>query len=288
MGDGDQMMVLFQCDVCHFLNIHNMFPSASNHADELLMMCIRRVILDSMWARERPTVQSNLLEGHRYVKMQKLLGLEHCTLLSQGSFQMRDDWGVKVACVMVLRSVKFDTVRKMRTFISNYSHAMGSAFMSDNGTSARVFYSTTNSLISLWFKRFMQGAHRRMGDVCLPDKAVSRYVIRGCFSVLEDNWERYGIDNYFKLSISKAACIIITGYYGGLRGEEIGKVHLGWIREHWTEGMCHRDHPHIPIVLSGFFKGEVGIRLFANHWLQKRKTEGTWRHGMPDTYRVLR
>ena len=41
------------------------------------MMCIRRIILDSMWAREWSTVESNWLEGRQFVKLQKLLGLEH-------------------------------------------------------------------------------------------------------------------------------------------------------------------------------------------------------------------
>ena len=90
---------------------------------------------------------------------------------------------------------------------------MGYAFMSDNGTSAWISNSTTNLL---WFKRFIQGLHQRMGDVWLQDKAVSRYVIRACFSVLEDNWVRHGIGNYSKLLVSKAAFIILTGYYGGL------------------------------------------------------------------------
>ena len=66
------------------MNILNRFPSADNYADELLMMCIRRVILDTMWARERSIVWFNWLEGQKFVKMQKFLGLEHCALPSQG------------------------------------------------------------------------------------------------------------------------------------------------------------------------------------------------------------
>ena len=77
--------------MCHFLNIHNRFPATGNHADELLMMCIIRVILDSMWARERSIVRSNLLEDRQYVKTQKLLKLDHCALPGKGPFQMRDD-----------------------------------------------------------------------------------------------------------------------------------------------------------------------------------------------------
>ena len=66
----------------------------------------------------------------------------------------------------------------MRLCISNYIHAridgIGSAFMSEDGTGACISYLTTNSL---WLKRFMQGAHQRIGDVYLPNKVVSRYAI---------------------------------------------------------------------------------------------------------------
>ena len=68
--NGDQMMLPFQCDVCHFLNIHNRFPTADNHFDELLLMCIRRVILNSMSDRDWSTVHSSLLEVFQYVKIQ--------------------------------------------------------------------------------------------------------------------------------------------------------------------------------------------------------------------------
>ena len=85
------------------------------------------------------------------------------------------------------------------------------------------------ALSSLWFKRFMQGAHRKMGDVWLPDKTVNKYFIKPCFNVLEHNWEVHCIENHSQLLISKAVCIISTGYYSSLQREELGKVDLGGI-----------------------------------------------------------
>ena len=50
-------------------------------------------------------------------------------LLEQGPYQIMGDWGVHVACVMVLRSldsgqitpiIQYDTVQKMRSFLSNF------------------------------------------------------------------------------------------------------------------------------------------------------------------------
>ena len=124
--------------------------------------------------------------------------------------------------------------------------------------------------------------HRRMGDVWKPDKAVSRFVIKACFTILEYHWETFAIDNYSKMMISKTTCIVITGYYGSLRGEEIGKADLGGMRKYWNEAMNYRDYSdvpselrkywrqtmmeedyrHIPLILAGTFKGEEGVKLF--------------------------
>ena len=61
--DGDSLIVLIQCDTCHFLNIHRRLPSRSDSTDNLLLTFIRRVSLDSMWSRERSTVGSNLYKA---------------------------------------------------------------------------------------------------------------------------------------------------------------------------------------------------------------------------------
>ena len=62
--------------------------------------------------------------------------------------------------------------------------------------------------------------------------------------------------------ISKSACIIFSGYYGCLRGEEIGKSDLGAMRKYWKEAMEHLEYRHVPLILAGRFKGETGIKRF--------------------------
>ena len=44
--DGDQFMIPFQCDVCHFLNIQKRLLIEVNATYDLLMMCIWRMNLD--------------------------------------------------------------------------------------------------------------------------------------------------------------------------------------------------------------------------------------------------
>ena len=52
---GDQLTTAFQCDVCH---VRNMLWRDPRESDRLLMKCLRRAILDSLWSREPGTVSS--------------------------------------------------------------------------------------------------------------------------------------------------------------------------------------------------------------------------------------
>lgn len=225
-----------------------------------------------MWAREQYTVHSHCLEGQHCVKVQKLLGLEHCSLPSQGPYPMRDEWELKVDWGMVLRSldegknpknVQFNTVRKMHYFVS--ITAMQAGLVSD----LHLWVKMELDHIFLTLQQNYSGLRdscrvlRPMGDLLLPDKAVSRYFVWACFIVLKHNWEIYGIDNQSQLSIAKAACIIITRYYGSLQGDSI--------RKYLEEAMNHPDYPHVPMLLSVSFKGEVGIKLFCQTLAAKTK-----------------
>lgn len=47
----DHMLVPFQYDLCHFVNIYQRFLVLGNHWDNLFLLCIQQVKLDSMWVR---------------------------------------------------------------------------------------------------------------------------------------------------------------------------------------------------------------------------------------------
>ena len=269
---GDHLMVPFQCNHCHFFNMQGRSARPNCSVDSLLMKCIRRANLDSMWSRERSTVRNNLLNGKKLNRIQGLLGLGWVSRQGTGPFPPTDRWGMNVAVALLRRSlnpgknaqqVQFGTIRQLRSFVSNKAHAssdgVGATFVNDAGTGARITHSVTNSF---WFNRFMQGCHRRMGDVWLPDKAVSRYVMRASFELLEEAWAEFGHDPYYLLRISKTACILIAGYFAALRGEEIGKASLDRILEYWEESTSHPVHPYVPFTLVGRFKGVDGLKLF--------------------------
>ena len=136
-----------------------------------------------------------------------------------------------MACGMVLGSldprrnashIQYETVQKMRSFYSNYAHecpgGTGVNFMSMEGASARVSNAASNCA---WFQKFMQGMHCRMGDIWLPNQAISQYEVSACMDVLESKWEEaHGtvIDHYELKRTATTACIVLAGYFGSLRG----------------------------------------------------------------------
>jgi hypothetical protein len=60
-----------------------------------------------------------------------------------------------------------------------------------------------------------------MGDLWLPIRAVSRHKLVACFEILEERWTIFDKDLVGRDMVASTACIIIAGYHGGLRGEEI-------------------------------------------------------------------
>ena len=55
-----------------------------------------------------------------------------------------------------------------------------------------------------------------MGDVWIPDTAVSSHIVRASMDVLEDSWDKPNKDLNHKLGVATAACIIISEYFGYL------------------------------------------------------------------------
>ena len=269
---GDSMMLSFQCDFCHFLNIHKRLPNPLSHSDQLNLKIIRRAILDSFWSRERSTVRDNFYQARKNKDIKVALNLEHMILPPRGPFPMEDTWGMGEAMCLLWRSldpgrntqrVQFDTVRKMRTFQSNYAHAgfggLGATFIGGDGSSSKISNSPTNSE---FYQRFMLGMHKRMGDTNCPDRAVDRYVIKECFEIVELIWQNNPQDEYARKRIAMVMCIAISGYYGGLRGEEINKTDQGLMSETFDEAVFRNEDPFVQLMMLGRFKQLIGERKF--------------------------
>ena len=70
------------------------------------------------------------------------------------------------------------------------------------------------------------------------------------------------MDKEGQLYVALTACMLICGYFGSLRGEEVIKVDLGSIHKNWTEAMNHQCDPHVPLAIAGRIKGQTGIKMF--------------------------
>jgi hypothetical protein len=100
-----------------------------------------------------------------------------------------------------------------------------------------------------------------MGDLWLPNRAISRHKLVACFEILEERRTIFDKDLVGRDMVASTACIIITGYHGGLRGEEINRVHAGGMAFYWKEATEGID-VHVSLMLSGRFKNEVGEKYF--------------------------
>lgn len=68
------------------------------------MICIRRVILDSLWSREPETVKQNLNILRGYLSTMELMSVDD-PLPSSGPFPVDDSFGYKAACALVWKSM---------------------------------------------------------------------------------------------------------------------------------------------------------------------------------------
>ena len=103
----------------------------------------------------------------------------------------------------------------MKSFYSNYAHACpggtGMTFMSTEGAGARVSNFASNYV---WFQKFIQGIHCSMGDVWLPNQAISQYELLACIEVLELKWveaQDTVIDKYDMKRTATTVCIVLAG-----------------------------------------------------------------------------
>jgi hypothetical protein len=281
--EGDHLLCTFQCDGCHFLNIQHRLADVERPADELLLMCIRRASLDAFWSRERSTVGQNRREGIRYASICETLGMSVDEAYPRrGPFGLEDGMGMKLACGMLMRSlnegknaktIQFDTMRKLRSHMSNYSHAcpdgVGATFVGEDSNASTLSHAVTNTP---WFRRFIRGCHRRMGDVWLPDRPVLIPEIRAALELLEEDWAACTDDPVGQIAAGLTACLIIAGFFAALRGEEIVRVDAGAMLHHWAESYNFQEAPHVPLMLVGRFKREIGEKVFTQPLAHKSKS----------------
>jgi hypothetical protein len=131
--DSDNLVMLFQCDFCHFVNMMGRAPLDNLVTDVRLLKCIWRANLDAFWSREPSTVRSILEEEKRGLAIASALGFAHTLFHPRGPFPVIDNMGMGVAVVMLQRSLnkggynptlQHETVQKFRAATSNIYHSL--------------------------------------------------------------------------------------------------------------------------------------------------------------------
>jgi hypothetical protein len=268
---GDHLMCPFQCDECHFVNIHGTASRRGDVKDILCMLVLRRAILDSFWGRERATVDANRGEAARYIQAAGVMGVVR-PYPRRGPFPIRDEWGMTTAMVLLLRSrekgrnaefVQYKTIRKVRSHFSNFIHTtpggVGDMFISSDNVVNGISRSRTNTL---WFKRFMKGCHSRMGDIWCPDRPLTMREAVLSQEMLEEDWRIFEHDSIGLLKAALTGLMITSGLGGGMRGEGLVRVDIGVIRKHWRDALTHPEEPHVPLGMAGRFKRQVGEKVY--------------------------
>ena len=93
-------MCLFQCEVCHFMNIESRDPGRGGRDDKVLRY-IRRANLDAFWARKSSTMYTHFLEIRSVIKDEGKMGMTS-PLPEMGYMVLEDISGMGVA-VLILK-----------------------------------------------------------------------------------------------------------------------------------------------------------------------------------------
>jgi hypothetical protein len=268
--NGDHLMCPFQCDLCHFRNLKGRDPLSTDYLDRNLLTAIRRANLDSFWGRAASTVSNNLQSMLNVVRtMKDQFGvLSNNYFPPQGPHPLDDTFGMFAACVMLEHSlnpgineanVQFGTIRKTRSALTNYSNTTVAELLESvlvGGQKGIRFHFSGSPMNGLWFDRYKDGCHSRMGDDIRPDKAMGIELLLEIQALYEDKLlDCQTIEE--QLSLCLHAVFHIVGFVGGFRGEEMPMLSLDAMAKYLAyDQPADPKLAHVMIALRGRVKGE--------------------------------
>ena len=126
----------------------------SDPRDQLAKIAMTCAILDSFWARERSTINSNRLEGVCFLCTSGTMRFHEDLHIIRESFPKKDIWDMWLTCAMSGRSLdsgrnsktihRFETVQKMRSHFLNFVHTcpdgMGTVFVGAGGQGSTISF----------------------------------------------------------------------------------------------------------------------------------------------------
>ena len=126
---------------------------------------------------------------------------------------------------------------------------------SSAGQKAMVMAKKTRKLVitecptySEWFKCFVKGAHKCMGDIVKPDWALAMDVLLLMMDMLEDDW--YESNEATRLDIALGGAFYLIAFCCALYGEEVPMTNLTGMVKHWNAGGFSAS-PHVVVALLG-------------------------------------
>ena len=232
---GDHLMVLFQCETCHFRNLTQKNPMASHPGHQDCLLHIRRCNLDSFWSRESSTVRAHLREGPRVKSTGARWGIGPMSP-PLGPFPLEDSLGTRAALSLVDRSqdktgrhetyLQPDTHRKAQTYITNVSwagiHGLGNQIGAHDTKKVWMSQGATHTL---WFSQVLTGLKRRTGETAKRDRPVTISLLLEVLAYLEDKW-MHSTDQEDVLRVSGMGSWYFGGFCTALRGEEMTLIEL--------------------------------------------------------------
>lgn len=267
---GDMITIPFQCDTCWYVNLYKVPPVRNAPRDRERLAYIRRVNLDTMWARETSTITNLLSQERKFRRMQEELGLPGPEYPRKGPWPVGDQVGMTTCMVILRASTKsgryskshqqFDTIRRLRTvstdiYKGSLEGEMASLVLA--GDKGKKYTATVGGTESYLFKLFNQGLENRMDKDVRSDLGLS-------FDLFQEILYRVEVQLQAKRTNQKRRRFLIVfgaymalSYGGSLRGNEgfflEGKALLRDI----NKGKNHTTFPHVVCSLLGKFKGET-------------------------------
>ena len=261
---GDDLMCMFQCELCHFRNMESRNPD-DNGTDKKILRYIRRANLDAFWARRPNTVYQHFLEVRSTIADAEEMQMTP-PFPERGPLALKDTSGMAAAVLLLKKSLRpgkysdtnltFDSTRKRRGAISSYWHGSVEGMKTSVlAKEEKKLMLTDSPTYSLWFERFIRGMHNRMGDDIRPDEGVDIDLLHHMLNTL-----KHCVDNTKK--VEGRIRIIQLGFYisatfsAGLRGNELFNLNVKGLLEHDQEAS---NLGHVILPLLGRFKGETGL-----------------------------
>ena len=264
------MITGFQCDTCHVRSIKCREPVVDDFQEDLMLLCLRRAILDSLWSRESSTVRSNLNRAWENEDLGDELSY-YASTPQLGPYPLRDSFGMKTATIMIHKSsqpgrnaatVQYDTIRQLRTGYSNIYHASSwQETISVMASDLKKLHITSCPTDDIWFGKFMLGMQKRLGRQIKQDCGLSIGVMHKVQELLEADWEESEGDVEARRGIVEVALIFYGTFCWGLRGEDLLLITMCGTRRVWQHCVAHRT-PHVMLALVGRRKRLPGSRAF--------------------------